>query len=335
MLRCFVKCFAAFAFIAALVVGPNVCTSAGQPQRAAPQTVGPLKWSRLPGRVSRLTVAFDGSLWALATEPPGPNKYLLHELNGQWSTLPGVTVSSIAVGTDGMLCASIWPDGGIVAYDGKSWRSLGGRGLDAVIVAADGKLYALGQTSGTGDKNIWKYTGTGWQRQPGRGAQLTASFDPNTYTIPGLGTIAPNGYFVLTTEGETSYFSPGFGYVRLPGTAKSVAPVAGGFYELAELGLPQSARGARLFSFDYATAKFKPANGWGAGIAAGPSSSGACTQLYVVTFDHAIWTAPISCAVCPTIIDYPISTSNAAPVGITTGPDGALWFTESSGCAQQ
>jgi hypothetical protein len=323
-----VKFFAAFAFIAALVVGPNVWATAGQPQRATPQTVGPLKWSRLPGRVSRLTVALDGSLWALATEPPGPNKYLLHYLNGQWSTLAGITVSSVAVGNNGMLYASISPDGGIVAYDGKNWRSLGGRGLDAVIVAAHGKLYALGHPAGTGDKNIWKYTGTGWQRQPGMGAQLTASFDPNTYTIPGLGTIAPNGYFVLTAEGATSYFSPGVGYVRLPGAAKSIAPVTRGVYELT---VPRSARGAQLFSFDYATAKFTPANGWGASLAAGPSTGGACAQLYVVTFDHAIWTAPISCAVSPTIIDYLIPTSNAAPVGITAGPDGALWFTESGG----
>ncbi len=32
----------------------------------------------------------------------------------------------------------------------------------------------------------------------------------------------------------------------------------------------------------------------------------------------------------PTIIEYPLPTAAATPAGITTGPDGNLWFTESA-----
>jgi virginiamycin B lyase len=35
------------------------------------------------------------------------------------------------------------------------------------------------------------------------------------------------------------------------------------------------------------------------------------------------------------ITEYVVPTSNSIPVGIASGPDGALWFTESGGIANQ
>jgi hypothetical protein len=39
-------------------------------------------------------------------------------------------------------------------------------------------------------------------------------------------------------------------------------------------------------------------------------------------------TAPIALALSGKIREFPIPTANSAPVGITAGPDGNLWFTE-------
>src|SRR6516225_6896295 len=37
------------------------------------------------------------------------------------------------------------------------------------------------------------------------------------------------------------------------------------------------------------------------------------------------------CLLSVTINEFPILTSNSAPLGITAGPDGNLWFTETNG----
>jgi sugar lactone lactonase YvrE len=141
-----------------------------------------------------------------------------------------------------------------------------------------------------GNSAIWKYSGGSWTQQPGVGAQLAGSFDPNSNPVPGVGTLAPNGYLVLTALGSIYYYSPGTGYLQFPGAASSVAPATGGVFALAyppALGADQS-----VFYFDYALGAWTPEPGSGVSLAAGSGGTG--TQLYIVNSASSAWTTAIT-----------------------------------------
>jgi sugar lactone lactonase YvrE len=253
-----------------------------------PQSVGSITWSQVPGVATSLAVANDGALWALSTLPAGANKYLWHYSNGTWTNVPG-SASSIAVGPDGTLYAVNSSSGGVYAYNGLSWSSLGG-GANWVTTGIDGSVYVLSNANVVnGDSAIWKYKSGVWTQQPGAGAQLAGSYDPNTYVISGVGTVVPEGYFVVNAAGSVYYNSPGIGYVKFPGAASSVAPTTGGVFAL---GYPASSNGEGIYYFGYASAGWITEPGSGASLAAGPRVGGAGAQLYVTTSTNAIWTTP-------------------------------------------
>jgi virginiamycin B lyase len=288
-----------------------------------PDAIGPSTWRRVPGAATKLAVAPNGSLWALSTLPAGVNKHLWHYANGRWTNVPGLA-ASIAVGRDGTLYAVNGSNGGIHAYNGSSWKCLGG-GARSVTTGADGAVYVLSNAHiVNGDSAIWKYAFGRWTQQPGAGAQLAGSFDPKSYAIDQLGTLAPNGYFVITAAGAISYYSPGFGYVPFAGTASAIAPFAGG---AVALNYPSAPNGESLSAFFYDDlGLFGQPIGWqaesgtGVSLAAGPSAEGPWTQIYITNAANAIWTEPFEVT-----HQYPIS---AAATNLATGPDGALWFTE-------
>jgi virginiamycin B lyase len=288
-----------------------------------PAAIGPSTWKRVPGAATRLAVAPDGSLWALSTVPAGVNKYLWHYAHGAWTNVPGLA-ASIAVGPDGTLYAVNGSTGGTYAYNGSCWKSLGG-GARWVTTGADGAVYVLSNARiVNGDSAIWKYASGSWTQQPGAGAQLAGSFDPKSYSIDYLGTLAPNGYFVITAAGAISYYSPGFGYVPFPEAASAIAPFVGG---VVDLKYPPSPSGESLSAFFYddlglyaQPIGWQEETGTGVSLAAGPSADGPWTQLYVANAANAIWTEPYDLT-----RQYPIS---ARATSIASGPDGALWFTE-------
>jgi hypothetical protein len=53
-----------------------------RPRGLVPESIGTLNWSQLSGSASSLTIAPDGSLWALSTQPSGANKYIWHYVAG-------------------------------------------------------------------------------------------------------------------------------------------------------------------------------------------------------------------------------------------------------------
>ncbi len=295
-----------------------------------PQSIGALTWSQISGSAASAAVAPDGSIWALSKSPAGADKYLWHEKNGTWTNVPGLA-ANIAVGPDGTLYAVNMSGFNVYAYNGSSWRSLGG-GARWVTTGADGAVYVLSNAGIVGgDSAIWKYAGGVWTQQPGVGAQIAGSWDPKTYAVAGFGTIAPNGYFVLDSDGEISYQSPGIGYVPLPGRASSIAAGVGGAFELDYPPAPAGSQ-TRLLFFDYSYGWAPPSIVPGAGIqvASGNGSGGTGTQLVVVNATGAIWTTPVVAAGSP-IVEYPLPSPSGSPQDIAAGPDGALWFTEPGG----
>jgi kumamolisin len=269
--------------------GPAASTMSVKPQGAMPETIGGLAWSQVPGAASRLAVGPDGSLWALSTAPAGSNKYLYHYVNGTWSNVPGLA-ASIAVAPNGTLYAVNSSSGGVFAYNGSSWSALGG-GADWVTTGADGSVYVLSNGNiVSGNSAIWKYSGGVWTQQPGIGSQLAGSFDANTYAISGVGTVAPNGFFVINAAGAVYYYSSTSGYVKFPGAASNVAPTGGGVFVL---GYPSSAGGEEVYYFDYVTAGWTAEPGSGVTVAAGPGSGTYGTQLYVVSSSTAIYTTAV------------------------------------------
>lgn len=293
---------------------------------AARAADGPLTWSQLPGAVSSVAVAPDGSIFALSTAPAGVEKNILHYVTGRWIAVPGLTAASIAVGPTGILYAAKVPNG-VYAYEGTSWKSLGGAGLDALTTGADGSVYALGALADKGgDRVVWRKLGAGaWTRQATTGVLLAGSFDPATYAVKGVGIVRPGGYFVLKSSGAISYSLPSGTSVRFPGTASDIVPVTGGFFALL---YPAAASGAGLISFDYATARATAEPESGRSLAAGHAANGPWSRLYVVAASGAVYTAALTFSVTPKITEFPLPTKDAYPGGIAAGSDGALWFTE-------
>jgi streptogramin lyase len=299
---------------------------ATRPRSVAPQWIGTLSWSQLLGAAASVAVAPDGSLFALSTAPAGANKYLWHYASGAWTNIPGLA-ASIAVAPNGTLYAVNSATGGLYSFYDGSWSALGG-GATAVTTGADGSVYVLSNSVGAGgNAAIWKYASGVWTQQPGAGAQLAGSSDPQTYSVTGVGTVAPDGYFVVNGSGAVYYYSPGTGYVQFPGAPSGVGPTLGGVFAL---GYPASANGEGLYFFDYAGQGWASELGSGVSMAAGPGSGGTGTQLYVVNALTAIWRASFT-SLIPAITEYPVLTASSAPDGIVAGRDGALWFTEFDG----
>lgn len=213
----------------------------------------------------------DGTLFALSTAPAGADKNILHYEAGHWTSVPGLTASSIAVGPTGTLYASA--PNGVYAYDAGVWKPLGRAGFGGVTAAGDGSIYALGSAADTtGNRVIWRKLGAGlWTRQAATGEFLAASFDQATYAVPGVGAVKPDGYFVVKSTGAISYWLPNGTSVSFPGTASAVAPVPGGFFALQ---FPLATSGAHLTYFDYATARTNAQTEVARGLAAGHGAGG-------------------------------------------------------------
>jgi hypothetical protein len=245
-----------------------------------------------------VTVAPDGSLWALSTVPTGANKFIWHYANQTWSNITGLA-SSIAVAPNGVLYG-VGSGGGLYSYNGTTWSTLGG-GAKWVTTGADGAVYVLSNATidPNGDATIWKYANSIFTQQPGAGVELTGSFDAQAYVLPGVGTVAPNGYLVINATGGAYYYSPGSGYVQFPGLADATAAATGGVFAL---GYPSSPDGEQLYYFDYTSALWTSEPGIGIGLATGAG------RIYVVSSTGAIWTS---------LTGQPAVTLDTPPAGAT------------------
>jgi hypothetical protein len=253
----------------------------------APQAVGALTWSQLSGESSKVAIAPDGSVWALSDQPTtSVNKNIWHYKSGTWTNISG-NGSGIAVGPTGTVYVVNGTTGDVWAYNGSSWSYLGG-GARAVTAGADGAVYILSNTGiVSGNSAVWKYLNGTWTQIAGSGSQLANSFDANSYTVPGVGMIAPKGFFLLNATGEVFYNSPGTGYLQFPGEASGVAAVPGGLFEL---NYPAAAAGEGLSYFDYTTGDSSAEQHTGVFLAAGPGSGGTGTQLYEVSASDIVST---------------------------------------------
>jgi hypothetical protein len=257
--------------------------------RRSVRSIQQLVWTRIPGAASRVAVAPDGSLWALSDRPAGLNKFLWHDVNGKWIGFGPVTAASLAFGPDGTLYAAHRPDG-VFAFNGKHWTPLGGPGLDALTVGADGTLFALGAPVSDGNRAIWKRAGSTWTRQPGFANQLVGSFDPATYALSSSAqvralTAGPDGA-VWFTEAN----APNIGRITTAGT-------------ITEYPLPSGTTGVQ-------------------GITAGPDGA----LWFALQDENAIGRMTTA----GVVTEYPVPAPNTGPYGITLGPDGRLYFTEST-----
>jgi len=268
------------------------------PHGITPQSVGALKWAQLSGAATAVAVAPDGSLWVLSDLPAGASKAIWHYVNGTWTNISG-SASSIAVGPTGTLYSVNGSTRGVYSYNGSTWTSLGG-GARSVTAGADGSVYVLSDTPVVnGNSAVWKFANGGWTQQAGSGSALASSFDTNTYTVSGVGTIVPNGYFLINASGGTYYYSPGYGYVEFPGLSSGVAAVPGGYFEF---DYPSSPGGEGISYFDYTSAALTTEPGAGTSISAGTASGGSGTQLAVTNSANNIWDTPVPTA---SFNDYP------------------------------
>lgn len=240
---------------------------------------GPLSWSELPGNVKQLVVSPDGTLWGLA-EGAGPDYPIVHYSSGAWSAVPGAA-KQLAITPDGATLYAVNSGGGIWALTVASltWNGLGG-GASDITIANDASIYVLSNVGSGGVYPVWHYTGGIWNSLPGSGVAIEASWDPSTYAVSG-GTVSPNGFYITNLSGQLFYYSPAMaGYISLPGTTQSFAPVTEGLFALSAGGV--------VYFYDLVAQGWQNYPGNGAAVAASN------TALYVITAAGNIWSSPIT-----------------------------------------
>lgn len=278
-------------------------------------SVGGLNYAQIAGAASYAAASTDGSLWVLSTQPAGADKYIWHYANGNWTNISGLA-SKIAVGPSGVLFA-INSNGGAYSYYNGAWSAFGG-GCRDLTVASDGTLYVISNGGGA-DGAIWQYGKNGttqWAQMPGSGNRIAASWDANSYAIPG-GTITPGGFYVINSLGSIYYLS-GSTYIQFPGAASAVVPINGGVFVL---GYPVNPSGNALCYYDLTNP------GWSAANGAGVSASSDGRTLYVIGAAGGIYYASLAITTGK-ITEYPVPTASSSPNGIAAGSDDNMWFTE-------
>jgi virginiamycin B lyase len=253
----------------------------------------------------------------------------MHLVGNTWTTVSGYA-DRISTAPDGAPYV-VSSSGGVYSYRNGSWTPVNNSQQLATSAAAgaDSGIYFLSRTAGSvaGNFTVWRkpWGATGLIQLPGAGAQIAASFDTSTYTVPGVGTLAPYGYFVLQSSGAVTYYSPqGTQAVQFPVTASAIAPVLGGFYALS---YPQTAAGASVYYFDYASGTTTTEPGTYVALSA-YGSVGTSPHLFALDAQNHAWSAPISPSVEPIeITEYPYlpSSVQASFTGIAPGP-GGIWF---------
>src|SRR5581483_7623368 len=156
-----------------------------------------LNWTQIPGAATSVSASPDGSLWALSTDPSGPDKYIWHYANGTWTNIAGLA-SQLAIAPNGTLYA-INSGGGTFSYSAGTWTALGG-GAQALTAASDGSTYVLSNGGGGPDRAIWHNVNGTWTQVPGAGTGIAANWDTGSYAANG-GTFAPGGLYILNSTG--------------------------------------------------------------------------------------------------------------------------------------
>jgi virginiamycin B lyase len=289
-----------------------------------------LTWSQVPGLASGIAAAPDGSLWAISTLPAGQvDKHIMHLTGKTWTAVSGYAYR-IAMAPDGAPYV-LSSRGGIYSYRNSTWTPVNNSLMPAsgACPGADEGVYFLSSKQVVnGNSTIWRKSWIGRTSQlPGSGSVVGASFDTSTYAVPGVGTLDPYGYFVLTSSGAISYYSQdGSRHVQFPGSASAISPVPGGYFAL---GYPQTPSGESVYYFDYATGKVTQEGGQYVSLSA---YAGGSSQPHLFALDsrNQIWEATINLAPQSVeITEYPLPISPQPYIsafGISPGPDGAMWF---------
>ena len=303
----------------ALMPAPPMAQTARQPAvmslRRPSSEITPVGFAQLSGGGVLVTASPDGSIWVLSTQGSGPDRAIYHYVSGTWTSVPGAAMR-LAVGPDNSLWA-VNSAGGIYHYLSGAWYTIAG-GASDISVGLDGSVYVISSVTGNQYGNaIWHYVSGTWTQLPGAGVRIAASWDGGSYNY----NVAPGGFYVINALQSIFYYNTSVGFTQVPGGGVELAPTTNG--GLFVLGVPSSSSGNPIYYNNLATGTWTKQSGAGTTIATNS------TNVYVTGAAGGIYQA----AVRPpsgTILEYPIPTASSSPYGITQGPDGNMWFTESS-----
>lgn len=309
-----------------------------------------LNWTQIQGAASEVAAAPDGSLWALSTEPAGPDKYIWHFANGTWTNISGLA-EHLSVALSGIVYA-VNSGGGTYAYSSGAWAALGG-GAVAITAASDGSIYVLSNAGGAADKAIWHNVAGRWTQVPGSGVAIAASWDKEYFAGPfpgGSGAIKPGGIYILNSAGSIYYENTDGTFALLPGSASAIEPISMGAVFV--LGYPVNGGGNPVYYYDLS------AGNWTAESGAGTSLSSDSSHLYVVNSSGAIYSTSVAAYIASTPVPSPPPTpvpgatmppagstitaylatapptqyvdyaANGYGYGIATTPDGSIYVTQ-------
>ena len=293
----------------------NSMTSPASRQRSTQS--GRITWTQIPGTAKQAVYAADGSIWALSTQPAGPDKYLWHYTGGGWTSVSG-QAARLASGPDGTLWA-VTSAGNLYNYNpaGAKWTGMGTNAQD-VAVDPNNTVYVT-EKSTTSDGSIWKYVAGTWTQLPGTGQYVSALPDASLYVVNSAG-------IVFNMPAGASAF------VQCTGTGSRIVPAAGGagFFTVGFYGT--GTNGGTIFEFtpfkngDCSNGAFEPV---------GPSvleASGFGSKLIMIDATNAIYVAtsdksapspapPVATPVPAT--PSPAPSPSKSPAGATPKPTAA------------
>lgn len=291
-------------------------------------------WTAVAGGASAITVASDGSLYVLSNAGSG-DQAVWHDVNGTWTQLPGsgvVITSSWETQNHTTPGGTVYPGGfyllnsaGNIYYGMPSGTYVPFPGTASrITVTMTGGFYVLSNTPVANDYPLFYYNldAPGWTAENGSGVSISASTDVNMNLYianssnaiysspilslaPTIGTVAE--YDLLTPNSEPSGITSG----------------PDGFLWVAELNAGKIARVSR----DGYVAEFVAAPPQGGYAAPYPNriTTGPDRNLWV-TMQGAIGRMTTG----GYFTEFLLPANSTGTGGIAAGPDGNLWFTETS-----
>lgn len=297
-------------------------------------------WSTIAGGASDITVAPDGSLYVTSSYPGNEfGRGVWHYLNGQWTQLAGAAVRVAASWDTGTNLGSLWPGGVWVVnatsqmfyyMEGYGYWPIPG-GVVEISPTQHSGLFALGYIrNGDGSYPIYylDLTSGAWTLQSGAAVSISTNTS-NVYAVGAAGGIyrAP---VASPPDGAGTIREFSVGISANSGVRDIVVGSDGNMW----FNEPYLWKVAKITSAGTVTEFSSGISQTGAligGMAAGPDGNLWFTEYYFGFPNPADVNRVAKVTASGFVTEYTAGiTPNSDAVQITAGPDGNMWFTEST-----
>jgi tectonin-like protein/uncharacterized protein DUF4157 len=166
---------------------------------------GALGWKGVPGYLTWVSAAADGTVWGVDAQATGGNN--VYRWNGtNWVSVSGY-LTQVAVGAAGQIwgvnAKQAAGQNNIYQWNGTTWVSVAGY-LTQVAVAADGTVWGVNAQQAAPQNNIYRWNGTTWVSVAGRLTEIALGADGTVWGVNAQQPATQNNIYVWSGSNWSS-----------------------------------------------------------------------------------------------------------------------------------